>query len=177
MFILRLLMLMEMTNQNYLTIKEAAHQYGRSEQTIRRLVKQHNLTSHVKYEEGPKGKMYLISQVLLQQEYQDVIVDSVPVIVVDDTTQSENQRLREMVADRDQLIQQLQNRLLEQGGMISHLTTQLTSQVTNQKLDRIEELVVQQVTQLGELQQRLPAPSANERFSNRRSLWRRLFGG
>lgn len=166
-----------MTNQDYLTIKEAAHQYSRSEQTIRRLVKQYSLTSHIKSEEGPKGKMYLISRVLLLQEYQDVTIDSLPAVVVDNPTQSENQRLLEIIADRDQLIQQLQNRIYEQGGMISHLTTQLTSQVTNQKLDRIEELVVQQVTQLGELQQRLPAPSADEGSSNRRNLWRRLFGG
>lgn len=57
------------------------------------------------------------------------------------------------------------------------MISRLTSQMTNQKLDRIEELVVQQMTQLGELQQRLPAPSADEGPSNRRSLWRRLFGG
>lgn len=45
-----------MTNQDFLTIKEAAQQYSRSEQTIRRLVKLHIQTSHVRSEDTPKGK-------------------------------------------------------------------------------------------------------------------------
>jgi excisionase family DNA binding protein len=40
---------------DFLTIKEAAHHVNRSEQTIRRLVKQHALTSHVRIESTLKG--------------------------------------------------------------------------------------------------------------------------
>lgn len=165
-----------MVTQNYLTIKEAAYQYNRSEQTIRRLVKQYILTSHIKLEEGPKGKKYLISQALLGQEYQDVTTDSLPTVVIDDTIQLQNYELREMIAERDKLIQQLQNRLFEQGGMLNTLAAQVSSQMTNQKIDRIEELVVQQTTQIKELQQRLSTSNSEEPYTKQRSLWHRIFG-
>ena len=108
-----------MTNQEYLTIKEAAQLYGRSEQTIRRLVKQHVLTSHVRSEDSPKGKAYQVSSTLLQQEYEVPTVATLPALVVSDSLQQENQQLRKDVAERDRTIQQLQNRLFEQGDIMN----------------------------------------------------------
>ncbi|RZK68984.1 MAG: DNA-binding protein [Pedobacter sp.] len=165
-----------MTNQEFLTIKKAAQQYNRSEQTIRRLVKQHILTSHVRSEDTPKGKAYQISQVLLRQEYEVQSVASLPALVVSDSLQLENQQLRESVAERDRTIQQLQNRLFEQGDVMNAMANQLTSQMTNQKMSHIEELLLQQNAQLGDLQKRLPLPEAEESTANKRSLWHRLFG-
>lgn len=159
-----------MTNQEFLTIKEAAQCYKRSEQTIRRLVKQHVLTSHVRSENTPKGKAYRVSRVLLQQEYDD----STPVAmdyVEHDPLQQENFRLHEAIAERDQIIQQLKNRLFEQGDMINAMANQMTSQ----KISHIEELLIQQNLQLGDLQKRLLSPDTSEPVTNRRSLWSRLF--
>lgn len=166
-----------MTNQDYLTIKEAAQLYGRSEQTIRRLVKQHVLTSHVRSEDTPKGKAYQISSLLLQQEYEAPMVATLPALIVPDSLQQENQQLREAVAERDRTIQQLQNRLFEQGDIMNAMANQMTSQLTNQKMGHIEELLIQQNAQIGDLQKRLPAPGADEPSPDRRSLWSRLFGG
>ena len=165
-----------MTNQEFLTIKEAAQQYSRSEQTIRRLVKQHILTSHVRSEDTPKGKAYQISQVLLRQEYETPSVTTPPALVASDSLQLENQQLREVVAERDRIIQQLQNRLFEQGDVMNAMANQLTSQMTNQKMSHIEELLIQQNAQLGDLQKRLPGPEADESTPNKRSIWHRLFG-
>lgn len=162
-----------MTNQEYLTIKEAAQLYGRSEQTIRRLVKQHVLTNHVRSEDTPKGKAYQISSILLQQEYKDPVVATLPALVVSDSMQQENQQLREAVAERDRTIQQLQNRLFEQGDIMNAMANQLT----NQKMGHIEELLIQQTAQIGDLQKRLPTPGTDEPAPNGRSLWSRLFGG
>ena len=53
----------------FLTIKQAAQQVNKSEQTIRRLVKQHAKTSHIQVEQTPKGNTYLISQTFLAQQY------------------------------------------------------------------------------------------------------------
>lgn len=161
-----------MTNQDYLTIREAAQLYGRSEQTIRRLVKQHVLTSHVRSEDTPKGKAYQISSILLQQEYEAPIAPTLPAVVVPDSLQLENQQLREAVAERDRTIQQLQNRLFEQGDMMNALANQLTSQ----KMSHIEELLIQQNAQISDLHKRLPAPGTDEPAPNWRSLWSRLFG-
>lgn len=165
-----------MTNQEFLTIKEAAQQYSRSEQTIRRLVKQHILTSHVRSEDTPKGKAYQISQVLLRQEYEVSSVASLPALVVSDSLQLENQQLRESVAERDRTIQQLQNRLFEQGDIMNAMANQMTNQLTNQKMGNIEELLIQQNAQISDLHKRLPALGTDEPAPNRRSLWNRLFG-
>ena len=165
-----------MTNQAYLTIKEAAQLYGRSEQTIRRLVKQHVLTNHVRSEDTPKGKAYQISLLLLQQEYEAPTVAMLPAPVVSDSLHQENQQLREAVAERDRTIQQLQNRLFEQGDIMNAMANQMTTQLTNQKMGHIEELLLQQNAQIGDLQKRLPASAADELTPLRRSLWSRLFG-
>lgn len=161
-----------MTNQEFLTIKEAAQHYGRSEQTIRRLVKQHALTSHVRSENTSKGKAYRISQVLLQQEYDDFTPVELLGHVEHNLLQQENCKLREAVVERDQIIQQLQNRLFEQGDMMNAMANQMTSQ----KISHIEELLIQQNLQLGDLQKRLPSADVIEPVSNRPSLWSRLFG-
>jgi hypothetical protein len=165
-----------MTNQEYLTIKEAAQLYSRSEQTIRRLVKQHVLTNHVRSEDTPKGKAYQISSVLLQQEYEAPTVATLPALIVSDSLQQENQQLREAVAERDRTIQQLQNRLFEQGDIMNAMANQMTNQLTNQKMGNIEELLIQQNAQISDLHKRLPAPGTDEPAPNRRSLWNRLFG-
>ena len=165
-----------MTNQEFLTIKEAAQQYNRSEQTIRRLVKQHISTSHIRSEDTPKGKAYRVSQILLQQEYEAPSVPPLVALVVTDSLQLENQQLREVVAERDRTIQQLQNRLFEQGDVMNAMANQLTSQMTNQKMSHIEELLLQQNVQLGYLHKRLPSSEVNESTPSKRSLWHRLFG-
>jgi hypothetical protein len=165
-----------MTNQDYLTIKQAAQLYSRSEQTIRRLVKQHVLTNHIRSEDTPKGKSYRISSLLLQQEYEVPTVATLPALAVSDSMQQENQQLREAVAERDRTIQQLQNRLFEQGDIMNAMANQMTNQLTNQKMGHIEELLIQQNAQIGDLQKRLPAPGTDEPAPNRHSLWSRLFG-
>ena len=160
-----------MTTQDFLTIKEAAQLYGRSEQTIRRLVKQHLLTNHIRSEDTPKGKAYQVSRALLQQTYETHTSTVLPALIVPDTLQAENQHLRDVVAERDRTIQQLQNRLFEQGDLMNAMANQMTTQ----KISHIEELLLQQNAQLGDLQNRLPA--ADPPAPARRSLWQRLFGG
>lgn len=160
-----------MTSQNFLTIKEAAQQYNRSEQTIRRLVKQHKMTSHVRSEEGPKGKTYQISQALLQQEYEAASLDALPVVLEPSSLQEENQRLQEALIERDRVIQQLKNRLFEQADKINALTNQMTSQ----KIGHIEELLLKQSAQLSELQEQLVATKESEKSPDRRNIWQRLF--
>lgn len=161
-----------MTNQEYLTIKEAAQHYNRSEQTIRRLVKQHILTSHIRSEDTPKGKAYQISQVLLEEQYSTIVPTLLPSFVEANSLVEENEQLKAAVVERDQIIQQLQNRLFEQGDIMNAMANQMTSQ----KISHIEELLLQQNAQIGDLQKRLPSPEKDEPASNRRSLWNRLFG-
>jgi hypothetical protein len=161
-----------MTNQEFLTIKEAAQQYGRSEQTIRRLVKQHILTNHIRSEDTPKGKAYQVSQVLLEQQYSGIAPDNLPSLVEANSLVEENAKLKLALVERDQIIQQLQNRLFEQGDMMNAMANQMTSQ----KISHIEELLLQQNAQLGDLQKRLPSPIDDDATLNRRSLWSRLFG-
>lgn len=164
-----------MTTQKFLTIKEAAQLCNRSEQTIRRLVKQHSLTSHVRSENTSKGKTYQVSQALLKQEYGVSALTTLQTPTQLDPlqqVQQENHKLREVLAERDQTIQQLQNRLFEQGDIMNAMANQMTSQ----KISHIEELLIQQNLQLGDLQKRLPSPDTSESASNRRSLWSRLFG-
>ena len=62
--------------------------------------------------------------------------------------------MQRQLAERDQTIQQLQNRLLEQNDVLNALT----NQVNSQRIGRIEELLLSQNEQLGELQKRLPEP-------------------
>lgn len=159
-----------MTNQDFLTIKEAAQLYSRSEQTIRRLVKQHVLTNHVRSEETSKGKAYQVSRALLQQTYEEPESTALPALIAPDAIQTENQQLRDAVAERDRTIQQLQNRLFEQGDIMNAMANQMSSQ----KISHIEELLLQQNAQLGDLQNRLSA--ADHAAPARRSLWQRLFG-
>ena len=161
-----------MTNQEFLTIKEAAQQYVRSEQTIRRLVKQHILTNHIRSEDTPKGKAYQVSQVLLEQQYSGIAPDNLPSLVEANSLVEENAKLKLALVERDQIIQQLQNRLFEQGDMMNAMANQMTSQ----KISHIEELLLQQNAQLGDLQKRLPSPIDDDATLNRRSLWSRLFG-
>lgn len=199
----------------FLTIKEAAQQFKRSEQTIRRLAKQHALTSHIRLEPTLKGNAYLISQVFLQQQYsiapmtsqneevtsQEEVVTSqedpmtnqtdsvtsqtkkgtnhseqMPVVVVPDQIE-EIIRLKQQLSERDQTIQQLQHRLLEQNDVLNALT----SQVNSQRIGHIEELLLRQNEQLGELQKRLPEPPnvqpvPTETETRKKGLWQRLFG-
>ena len=159
----------------FLTIKQAAQQFNKSEQTIRRLVKQHNETSHIQVEQTPKGNTYLISHAFLAQQYPS---QAEPLPVVAEQAQgSEVAELRRQLAERDQTIQQLQNRLLEQNDVLNALT----SQVNSQRIGRIEELLLSQNEQLGELQKRLPAPeetpvSLVEPEKIKKGFWQRVFG-
>jgi excisionase family DNA binding protein len=139
------------TNHLFLTIKEAAALTNKSELTIRRLVKQHVMTSHVQSEDTPKGKAYQISKVFLQQHFQLSIPNSLPVISSTDLAQ-ENAQLKAILSEKDQIIQQLQNRIFEQSDILNALTNQMTSQ----KVGHIEDLLMKQSEQLGELQKRLP---------------------
>jgi len=159
----------------FLTIKQAAQQVNKSEQTIRRLVKQHAKTSHIQVEQAPKGNTYLISQTFLAQQY------PAPVEQLPTTSEPEPgltvAQLQQQLAERDQTIQQLQYRLLEQNDVLNALT----SQVNSQRIGRIEELLLSQNEQLGELQKRLPEPPevlqlppASE--PGKKGLWQRLFG-
>jgi molybdopterin converting factor small subunit len=160
----------------FLTIKQAAQHVNKSEQTIRRLVKQHIKTSHIQVEPSPKGDTYLISQTFLAQQYSATTEPSATVIAASQgPTVAE---LQQQLAERDQTIQQLQHRLLEQNDVLNALT----NQVNSQRIGRIEELLLSQNEQLGELQKRLPEPSdvvlmqpAPEPV--RKSLWERVFGG
>lgn len=136
----------------FLTIKQAAQQVNKSEQTIRRLVKQHVKTSHIQVEHTPKGDTYLISQAFLVQQYPS-IAESVPA-VTEPTQGPTVTELQQQLAERDQTIQQLQHRLLEQSDVLNALT----NQVNSQRIGRIEELILSQNEQLEALQKRLPEP-------------------
>lgn len=159
----------------FLTIKQAAQHVNKSEQTIRRLVKQHAKTSHIQVEQTPKGNTYLISQTFLALQYPSsaeplpLLIESAPV--------PEVAELQRQLAERDQTIQQLQNRLLEQNDVLNALT----NQVNSQRIGRIEELLLSQNEQLGELQKRLPEPGEApvllaEPESVKKGFWQRVFG-
>lgn len=165
---------MEITSA-FLTIKQAAQQFSRSEQTIRRLVKQHVKTSHIRVETTPKGDTYLISQAFLAQQYPSQ-VELLPVVTAQ-VPEPEVAELQRQLVERDQTIQQLQNRLLEQNDVLNALT----NQVNSQRIGRIEELLLSQNEQLGELQKRLPEPSevsvvAPTSEPIKKGFWQRVFG-
>ena len=159
----------------FLTIKQAAQQVNKSEQTIRRLVKQHAKTSHIQIEQTPKGSTYLISQTFLAQQYPgtaEVLPAFIEPAQVPDVAQ-----LQRQLAERDQTIQQLQHRLLEQNDVLNALT----SQVNSQRIGRIEELLLSQNEQLGELQKRLPEPGKAPLLlagpePAKKGFWQRVFG-
>ena len=159
----------------FLTIKQAAQQVNKSEQTIRRLVKQHAKTSHIQVEHTPKGNTYLISQTFLAQQYPNQ-AEALPAVttkaLVPDVAE-----LQRQLAERDQTIQQLQNRLLEQNDVLNALT----NQVNSQRIGRIEELLLSQNEQLGELQKRLPEPGEAPvplptPEPAKKGFWQRVFG-
>ena len=159
----------------FLTIKQAAQQVNKSEQTIRRLVKQHVKTSHIRVEASPKGDTYLISQAFLLQQYLGTS-ESLPA-VTEPTQGPTVAELQQQLAERDQTIQQLQHRLLEQSDVLNALT----NQVNSQRIGRIEELLLSQNEQLEVLQNRLPVPSPTPEPApapepTRKGLWSRLFG-
>jgi len=159
----------------FLTIKQAAQQVNKSEQTIRRLVKQQAQTSHIQVEQTPKGNTYLISQAFLTQQYLTP-VEQLPITTEPEPGPTAAQ-LQQQLAERDQTIQQLQHRLLEQNDVLNALT----SQVNSQRIGRIEELLLSQNEQLGELQKRLPEPSEVLQLPpapepGKKGLWQWLFG-
>ena len=120
----------------FLTIKQAAQQVNKSEQTIRRLVKQHAKTSHIQVEQTPKGSTYLISQAFLAQQYPNS-VEQLPALI-EPALVPDIALLQRHLVERDQTIQQLQHRLLEQNDVLNALT----SQVNSQRIGRIEELLL-----------------------------------
>ena len=159
----------------FLTIKQAAQHVNKSEQTIRRLVKQHTKTSHIQVEQTPKGNTYLISQTFLTEQYPSA-AEVLPALIepaqVPDVAQ-----LQRLLAERDQTIQQLQHRLLEQNDVLNALTSQMNSQ----RIGRIEELLLNQNEQLGELQKRLPEPGETPLAlpapePAKPGFWQRVFG-
>jgi predicted RNase H-like nuclease (RuvC/YqgF family) len=159
----------------FLTIKQAAQQVNKSEQTIRRLVKQHAKTSHIQVEQTPKGNTYLISQTFLAEQYPSA-AKMLPALI-EPAQVPEVAQLQRQLAERDQTIQQLQHRLLEQNDVLNALTSQMNSQ----RIGRIEELLLSQNEQLGELQKRLPEPGeaplvlpAPEPVKS--GFWQRLLG-
>ncbi|WP_190242654.1 DNA-binding protein [Hymenobacter lapidiphilus] len=159
----------------FLTIKQAAQQVNKSEQTIRRLVKQYAKTSHIQIEQASKGSTYLISQTFLAQQY-PTPAEPLPIIIEPEPGPT-IANLRQQLAERDETIQQLQHRLLEQNDVLNALTTQVNSQ----RIGRIEELLLSQNEQLGELQKRLPEPPEVLELPSaltppRKGLWQRLFG-
>ena len=159
----------------FLTIKQAAQQVNKSEQTIRRLVKQHAKTSHIQVEQTPKGSTYLISQTFLAQQYPSQ-AEPLPAVTAPAQV-PEVAELQRQLAERDQTIQQLQNRLLEQNDVLNALT----NQVNSQRIGRIEELLLSQNEQLGELQKRLPEPveapmMLAEPEPAKKGFWQRVFG-
>ena len=164
---------------DFLTIKQAAHHVSKSEQTIRRLVKQHALTSHIRVESTAKGKVYLISQTFLTEHFSLVkeSVEVLPVATSEPEQELEVALLRQQLAEREQTILQLQHRLLEQNDVLNSLTSQMNSQ----RIGRIEELLLSQNEQLGELQKRLPEPpevlqSLPAPEPPKKGLWQRIFG-
>ncbi|GAC1375338.1 MAG: hypothetical protein NVS3B25_29720 [Hymenobacter sp.] len=163
------------TATKFLTIKQAAQEVNKSEQTIRRLVKQQVMTTHVRIERAPKGNTYLISQTFLWQQYPGD-VGQLPMLPEPGQV-PEVAALQQQLAERDQTIQQLQHRLLEQNDMLNALT----SQVNSQRIGRIEKLLLSQNEQLGDLQKRLPEPNSLPQALPtpepvKRSLWQRVFG-
>ena len=159
----------------FLTIKQAAQQVDKSEQTIRRLVKQHVKTSHIQVEQTPKGSTYLISQTFLAQQYPSQ-AEPLPAVAAPAQV-PEVTELQRQLAERDQTIQQLQNRLLEQNDVLNALT----NQVNSQRIGRIEELLLSQNEQLGELQKRLPEPGEApvmlaEPEPTKKGFWQWVFG-
>ena len=159
----------------FLTIKQAAQQVNKSEQTIRRLVKQHAKTNHIQVEQTPKGNTYLISQAFLAQQYPSA-AETLPALI-GPAQVPEVAQLQQQLAERDQTIQQLQHRLLEQNDVLNALT----SQVNSQRIGRIEELLLSQNEQLGELQKRLPEPGEAPLLlpapePAKKGFWRRVFG-
>ena len=85
--------------------------------------------------------------------------------------------LQRQLVERDQTIQQLQHRLLQQNDVLNALTTQVNSQ----RIGRIEELLLSQNEQLGELQKRLSEPSeipvaVPTAEPSRKGFWQRVFG-
>jgi AraC-like DNA-binding protein len=170
-------------NTDFLTIKQAAQHVNKSEQTIRRLVKQHAKTNHIRVEPTAKGNVYLISQTFLADQYSLVKeAAEAPNLVTSEPEQElELAQLRQQLAERDQTIQQLQNRLLEQNDVLNALTSQMNSQ----RIGRIEELLLNQSEQLGELQKRIPESrevlvtqpiSDPTPESAKKSFWKRVFG-
>jgi hypothetical protein len=167
-------------NADFLTIKQAAQQVNKSEQTIRRLVKQHVKSSHIRVEPTPKGNVYLISQTFLADQYSLVKepLEASPPIISEPEQGLELTQLRQQLAERDQTIQQLQNRLLEQNDVLNALT----NQVNSQRIGRIEELLLSQNEQLGELQKRLPEPATDTLVAvptpepTKKGFWQRVFG-
>ncbi|RAJ89771.1 hypothetical protein LX87_05670 [Larkinella arboricola] len=138
-------------DQTFLTIKEAAARFNKSELTIRRLVKQHNLTNHIRSEDTPKGKTYQVSQAFLEQHY-SIIPSLTPYqeSISSDVVQ-ENEQLKNLLVEKDKVIQQLQNRLFEQSDVLNALINQMNSQ----KISHIEELLLEQNSQLVDLQKQL----------------------
>ena len=81
--------------------------------------------------------------------------------------------LQQQLSERDQTIQQLRNRLLEQNA--------LTNQVNSQRIRRIEKLLLRQNEQLGELPKRLPEPGEApvvlaEPEQVKKGFWQPVFG-
>jgi AraC-like DNA-binding protein len=170
-------------NADFLTIKQAAQHVNKSEQTIRRLVKQHVTTSHIRVEATAKGNVYLISQTFLADQYSLVKepVETPPPITSEPEQELELALLRQQLAERDQTIQQLQHRLLEQNDVLNALTSQMNSQ----RIGRIEELLLNQSEQLGELQKRIPESRevpVTQLMSEltpepaKKGFWQRVFG-
>ena len=163
------------TAPQFLTIKQAAQQFGKSEQTIRRLVKLNAKTNHILTEQTPKGNAYLISQSFLTRQYPSAIEQLPEVIGPDQVLQVI--QLQEQLAQRDQTIQQLQHRLLEQNDVLNALT----SQVNSQRIGHIEELLLRQNEQLGELQKRLPELALGDATTMsppelpKKGFWQRVF--
>ncbi len=155
------------TNQSFMTIKEAALAFGKSELTIRRLVKQNQMTNHVKTEDSSKGQIYLISKDFLQQQYQPNITTLVPQVNSTSELVQENERLKATLVEKDQTIQQLQNRIFEQSDVLNAMINQMNSQ----KISHIEELLISQNTQINELQQRLIQITNHKKSS----WWKELF--
>lgn len=166
-------------NADFLTIKQAAQQVNKSEQTIRRLVKQHAMTSHIRVEPTAKGNVYLISQTFLADQYSLVKEPGGALSLATSEPEQELELvlLRQQLAERDQTIQQLQHRLLEQNDVLNALTSQMNSQ----RIGRIEELLLTQSEQLGELHKRLPEPTilpvvVPQPDPPKKGLWQWLFG-
>ena len=170
-------------NADFLTIKQAAQHVNKSEQTIRRLVKQHAKTNHVRVETTAKGNVYLISQTFLADQYSLVkeLVETPPLVTSEPEQELELALLRQQLAERDQTIQQLQHRLLEQNDVLNALTSQMNSQ----RIGRIEELLLNQSEQLGELQKQIPESREvllTQPISEptpepvKKGFWQRVFG-